>query len=259
MRVGVNKGYGIMRAFYYAMALGLCAAAPTASVGQSTSPVQPMNLAVNSSVPTVSGAQSESPVQPMNLAVDTTAPTPDSAIAPLDHVEVTVFREPDLSAADVTVDEGGHLVLPLVGGVEAAGKTTIQLSQLIAAKLKQYVRDPQVAVTLKQAASRKVTVAGSVVQPGVYPIDGRITLLQAVALARGPSQVADLDHTFIFRTRDGKRSVARFDLNAIAKGKANDPEVISGDTVSVGSSGFKTAWRDILQTVNSFSIWRMVP
>jgi polysaccharide export outer membrane protein len=114
-------------------------------------------------------------------------------------------------------------------------------------------------VTLKQPASRRVTVAGSVVQPGVYPIEGRLTLLQAVALARGPSQVASLDDTFIFRVHDGKRSVARFDLGAIAKGKAPDPEVISGDTISIGSSGFKTAWRDVLNTVQSFNIFRVFP
>jgi len=96
-------------------------------------------------------------------------------------------------------------------------------------------------------------------QPGVYPIDGRITLLQAVALARGPAKVASLDQVFIFRTRNGIRNVARFNLGEIAKGKANDPEVISGDTVSIGASGFKTAWRDVLDTFSSFSLWRVIP
>lgn len=213
------------------------ALSPTASVGQ------------------VQGA----PVRPLNTAIDTQAPRPDASITPLDHLDITVFREPDLSVADVTVDEGGHVALPLVGEFMAAGKSTEALSVAIANRLREYVKNPQVAVTVKQAASRRVTVAGSVVQPGVYPIEGRLTLLQAVSLARGPSQVADLDQTYIFRVRDGKRSVARFDLNAIAKGNANDPEVISGDTVSIGSSGLKTAWRDILQTVNSFNIFRVLP
>jgi polysaccharide export outer membrane protein len=204
-------------------------------------------------------AQPTAAVQPVNLSIDTSAPNPNASITPLDHLEVTVFREPDLSSADVMVDESGHLELPLVGSILAAGKSTDELSDEIAKRLLEYVKTPEVSVTLKQAASRRVTIAGSVVQPGVYPIEGRLTLLQAVALARGPSQVASLDDTFIFRVHDGKRSVARFDLGAIAKGKAPDPEVISGDTVSIGSSGFKTAWRDVLNTVQSFNIFRVFP
>jgi polysaccharide export outer membrane protein len=177
----------------------------------------------------------------------------------LDHLQITVFREPDLSVEDAMVDESGHLDLPLIGSIVAAGKSTDSLSSEIAGKLKEYLKAPEVAVTLKQAASRKVTVTGSVVQPGVYPIDTRLTLLQAVALARGPSQVAAMDQAFIFRTRNGQRTVARFNLDAIAKGKASDPEVISGDTIALGSSGFKTAWRDILETVRSFNIFRVMP
>ena len=204
-------------------------------------------------------AQATAPVQPMDLAVDTSAPNPNSTIAPLDHLQVKVFREPDMSVDDVIVDESGQLTVPLAGSFTAAGKSTALLSAEIAGKLSQYLREPQVAVTVKQAASRRVTVAGSVIQPGVYPIEGRLTLLQAVALARGPSKVASLDQAFIFRVRDGQRNVARFNLAAIAKGKANDPEVISGDTVSIGASGFKTAWRDVLDTVSSFSLWRVIP
>lgn len=204
-------------------------------------------------------AQSNGPTQPLDMAVDTTAPNATAAIAPLDHLQVTVFREPEMSVEDAVVDESGQLTVPLAGPVMAAGKSTSALSGEIAGKLGHYLRNAQVSVTLKQAASRRVTVAGSVIQPGVYPIEGRLTLLQAVALARGPSKVASLDQVFIFRARNGQRSVARFNLGAIAKGKANDPEVISGDTVSIGSSGFKTAWRDVLDTVSSFSLWRIVP
>lgn len=203
--------------------------------------------------------ETNAPVQPLMTAVDTESARPDASITPLDHLEVTVFREPDLSVADVMVDESGHIALPLVGGLSASGKSTDELSTEIAAKLREYVKQPEVAVTLKQAASRRVTVTGSVIQPGVYPIDGRLTLLQAVALARGPSQVAAMDDAFIFRVSNGQRQIAKFNLDAIAKGKAPDPEVISGDTVSVGSSGFKTAWRDVLDTVRSFGLFRVIP
>lgn len=221
-----------MRVTLYAVVLGLSVLSSTAAAAQ---------------------------VQPMVSPVDTSAPRPDAAITPLDHLDVTVFREPDLSAQDLTVDEGGRLSLPLVGSVMAAGKSTDVLSAEITNKLRQYIKQPQVAVTVKQAASRKVTVTGSVMQPGVYPLEGRLTLLQAVALARGPSQVASLDQAFIFRTRNGQRSAARFNLDAISRGKANDPEVISGDTVAVGSSRLKTAWRDVVASIRAFNVFNIVP
>lgn len=199
------------------------------------------------------------PQQPLDLSIDATVPRPEASITPLDRLGVTVFREPDLSVEEVAVDESGRIVLPLVGGVSAAGKSTERLSLEIGDKLRRYLKDPKVAVTVKQAASRRVTVTGSVVQPGVYPLEGRLTLLQAVALARGPSQVASLDDTLIFRMRDGQRHAARFDLGAIAKGKAEDPEVISGDTVAIGASGFKTAWRDIVLSLRSFNVFSIIP
>jgi polysaccharide biosynthesis/export protein len=199
------------------------------------------------------------PQQPLNLSVDTNAPRPEASITPLDHLTVTVFREPDLSVEDVTVDESGRVILPLVGPVAAAGKSTEVFSSEVAGKLQRYLKSPQVAVSVKQAASRRVTVTGSVMEPGVYPIEGRLTLLQAVALARGPSQVASLDQTLIFRVRNGQRTAAKFNLSAIAKGKAEDPEVISGDTVAIGSSGFKTAWRDIVLSLRSFNIFNVIP
>jgi polysaccharide export outer membrane protein len=208
---------------------------------------------------TAAFGQVAAPAQPSMAGVDTQAPRPDATIGPLDHLAVTVFREPDLTVPDVLVDETGHVQLPLVGDFKAAGKTADALSAEISSKLRSYLTQPQVAVALKQAAARQVTVAGSVVQPGVYPIEGRVTLLQAVALARGPSQVASMKQAFIFRTLNGQRTAARFDLDAIAKGKATDPEVQPGDTVTLGSSGFKTAWRDALDTLRSVAIWRVLP
>ena len=72
----------------------------------------------------------------------------------LDRLQVTVFREPDLSVEDVQVDEGGRVLLPLVGPMTAAGESTETLASEIAGKLKEYIRAPQVAVSVKQAAVR---------------------------------------------------------------------------------------------------------
>ena len=209
--------------------------------------------------PALAPAQSVGAVQPIVQAFDLTGPRADAAITPLDRLQVSVFREPELSVEDVPVDESGHIALPLVGTVMAAGKSTDVLAGEITSKLGQYLKRPEVSVLVKQAASRRVTVTGSVVQPGVYPLEGRLTLLQAVALARGPSQVASLDQALIFRLKNGQRTAARFNLDTIAKGKSPDPEVISGDTVAIGSSKMKTAWRDVVLSLRSFNIFSLIP
>lgn len=192
-------------------------------------------------------------------AVDPSTPRATAPIGPLDRLEVMVFREPELSVADTPVDESGRIMLPLAGEFSAAGKSTQSLASEITERLRQYLRNPAVAVRVKQAASKRITVAGSVMEPGVFPVEGRVTLLQAIALARGPSQVADLDTTLIFRTQDGQKTVAKFDIGAIARGKAQDPEVLPGDTIAVGNSKLKTAWRDITVTLRSFNIFALVP
>lgn len=191
--------------------------------------------------------------------LDASAPRPNASITPLDRLQVTVFREPDMSADDVLVDESGRILLPLIGGLTAAGKSTEALAAEISGKLRQYVRDPQVSVRVRESAIRRVTVTGSVVQPGVYPLEGRTTLLQAIALAQGPSQVASLKQTIVFRTINGQRTAAKFNLDAIARGQDPDPEVLPGDTIAIGSSRFKTGWRDFVTTLRSFNIFNVVP
>jgi polysaccharide export outer membrane protein len=204
-------------------------------------------------------AQGNASARAPTPAVDPYAPRATAPIGPLDRLEVIVFREPELSVADAPVDESGRIMLPLSGEFSAAGKSAQTLSTEITQRLRQYLRNPEVAVRVKQAAAKKITVAGSVNLPGVYPVEGRVTLLQAVALARGPSQVADLDTTLIFRTQNGQKSVAKFDIGKIAKGKAPDPEVLPGDTIAVGASGFKTAWRDITMGLRSFNVFSLIP
>lgn len=216
-------------------------------------------LLVCLAAPATGAAQGTTAVRTAIPAVDPAAPRSNAAISPLDRLEVTVFREPELSVADVPVDESGRILLPLVGEFSASGKSPQMLATDIEGKLRQYVRSPQVAVRIKQAASKKITVAGSVMEPGVFPIEGRVTLLQAIALARGPSQVAALDQTLIFRTVGGRKTAARFDLRAIERGRAEDPEVLPGDTVAIGNSKGKTAWRDILASLRSFNIFGLIP
>ena len=80
-------------------------------------------------------------------------------------------------------------------------------------------------------------VEGEVEQPGLYPVTGRMTLIRAVATARGLNEYANANHIVVFRQVNGKQMAALYDLRAIRQGMYEDPEVFANDVVSVGESG----------------------
>jgi polysaccharide export outer membrane protein len=174
-------------------------------------------------------------------------PQADYRINPLDVLSVNVFREPDLTMKDIQVDASGNLLFPLIGSLQAAGKTSAELSGEIAARLgERYLRNPQVTVAVSSSVSQRVVVEGNVTDPGVYEIGGNTTLLEALARAKSPTRVAALDRVVIFRVIDGQRYGAVFDVSQIRSGLAPDPQIRGGDTVVVGFSAIKGAFRDFL-------------
>ena len=157
----------------------------------------------------------------------------DYLIGPQDNLEVNVFQIEDLSKT-VRVESSGTILMPLIGQVRASGRTVKDLSDEIATKLgEKYVKDPLVTVTVVESASQKVTVDGAVTQPGIYPISGNTTLTQAVALARGTIEDANLRQVAIFRNEGDKRMAAVFDLSAIRAGRLPDPPVLANDVIVV--------------------------
>lgn len=196
------------------------------------------------------------PVDLQTTAVST-APQSEYQIGVGDKLSVRVFQVQDLSFDELTVDTSGNLQMPLIGAVRAAGLTSGELSAEIAERLSaRYLRDPQVTVTVTEAASQKITVDGAVTKPGVYEMRGTTSLLQAVAMAEGPSRVADLTKVAVFRTIDGQRSVALFDLAAIRQGRAEDPRVLGDDIIVVDTSRMSAAMREIIGALPALSIFR---
>lgn len=172
----------------------------------------------------------------------------DYLVGPLDTLQVTVFQEPDLSFEKIQVDASGNLTFPLIGTVRAQGKTSSELSREIALALGQkYLVNPQVTVLVTASISQRFTVEGQVTEPGVYDIAGTTTLLEAIARAKSPTRSAKLDQIIVFRTIDGQRMGAIFDLKAIRNGDAPDPQILGGDVIVVGFSQVKGAWQDILR------------
>jgi len=187
------------------------------------------------------------------------APTGDHGaeeyrIGALDTLSISVFQEQDLSQSAVQVDASGNILMPLIGQVKAEDKTSAQLGSEIAKSLgEKYLTNPQVSVIVSQSVSQHVTVDGSVTEPGVYAIQGRTTLLDALAMAKGTSRVAALNQVVVFRIIDGKRIGGVFDVSKINRGVALDPEIRGDDTIVVGLSNVKAAWRDILTAAPLFS------
>lgn len=179
----------------------------------------------------------------------------DYVIGPLDKLSIKVFQVPDLSQQGVPVDASGHIELPLVGSVVAAGKTTDQLSKEIAGLLEaHYLQSPQVSVFVDESASRKITIQGEVKSAGVFQMKGRITLLQALAMAGGLADNANVKRIAVIRDAGGVRRVAYCDYVAIRDARAPDPEVLGDDVIIVEGSQTKMAWSAVLKALPLFSL-----
>lgn len=180
----------------------------------------------------------------------------DYRIGAQDLLEVSVFGVDELTQ-EVRVNSNGQISLPLIGAVMAGGKTIPELEQDIATKLEAgYLQDPQVSVFVKEFTSQRVTLGGAVKKPGIYPITGKTTLLQAVAMAEGVTDLADLSAVVLFRTIDGKRMAAVYDINEITGGRMEDPQVYGDDIVVIEQSGSKTAFRRIVESIPILGVFR---
>ena len=175
-------------------------------------------------------------------------------IGPLDKLSITVFGIEELTNIEVQTDSSGHIAFPLAGVVNAVGKTPGELSSLIETKLRDsYIRNPQVTVNLIETASQIVTVDGEVTEPGIYPVVSGMTLMRAVATAKGATEYAKLGHVAIFRTVNGQRMAALYDLRAIRDGKYDDPEVYTNDVIIVGDNPARRLLKDALQVLPSIT------
>ncbi len=184
------------------------------------------------------------------------APDVEYRIGALDDLSVTVFRVPDLSG-ELHVDATGKITMPLIGELTAVGKTSGELASEIKQKLgAKYINNPEVQVAVKSATSSRITVDGSVSQPGIYPIAGPTTLIQAVAMAKGVTDDANPRRVVIFRQINGQRQAAAFDLKAIRRGEMPDTPVFGDDIVVIDGSSSKSTFRNIIQTVPLLALFR---
>lgn len=180
----------------------------------------------------------------------------DYKVAPADKLTIKVLKSDELTG-DYQVDLAGHISMPLIGEIAAAGLTTSQLDAKISELLGQkYFENPDVSVGIKESALRTVTVDGAVREGGAFPVAGPVTLMQAVALAKGTTEDANARRVAVFRTIGGQRQAAAFDLTAIRHGESPDPQVYPGDIVVVDGSAIKAGYKRFVQAIPLIGIFR---
>lgn len=178
--------------------------------------------------------------------VTSSATTASYRIGVQDVLEISVFKVPELSKT-VQVADSGTINMPLVGDVEAVGRTARDVERDLVQRLgTNYLHNPQVTVFVKEYNSQRITVEGAVKKPGVFPYRGRVSLIQAIALAEGLAETSD-SKVVVFRMVNGKRSAARFDIADIRSGKMLDPPVESGDVVVVSTSAIKETFGNFVK------------
>lgn len=177
---------------------------------------------------------------------DLTAADRPSLIGPLDTILVDVFNVPDLSR-EMQVDASGRIAMPLAGTIDARGKTSEELARAIETALRRrYVRNPEVTINIKSSVSQVVTIDGQVVEPGLYPVTNQMTLIRAIASAKGLTEFARQEDVVILRTVNGQKMAGLYNVNAIRQGAYDDPPIYANDVIVVGDSPQRRLFRDFI-------------
>lgn len=143
---------------------------------------------------------------PMDIAAATKPKAGPFILGPGDTVTITVWRDEELSGEQV-IDPTGRFHMPLVGEVQAGGKTVNELQQDIAERLQEYFVKPKVSVAIQEVGSRRVHVLGFVNTPGTQEFNRDVTLWDALAAAGGFNEDADENEVLLMRREDNRVAV----------------------------------------------------
>lgn len=192
--------------------------------------------AATSTAPQTSGAPASGTTGAGTAAATAAAPVVDAAtyvIGPEDGLQVTVWKDPTLSGT-FPVRPDGMISLTLLGDVQAAGLTPMQLTATLTDKLKKYIQDPIVSVVVVAVNSKRVFVVGEVGHVGPIAMTPGMTPLQALATAGGLTPFAHSGRIYILRGAAGKQKQIPFDYKKALKGDAKQQIALEpGDTIVV--------------------------
>src|ERR1700761_9060874 len=165
------------------------------------------------------------------------APPVDTAytVKPGDTLLVSVWKEPDLQGP-VLVRPDGAFSFPLAGQMDARNKTVTELQQELTAKLKKFISDPVVTVSIQEIKGNKVYVIGQVQKPGDFVVNPRVDVMQALSMAGGTTPFAALGDIMILRRNDsGQQQALPFKYTDVVRGRNLDQNIMlqAGDVVVV--------------------------
>ena len=151
-----------------------------------------------------------------------------------DELGIAVWHEPDLSTG-VVVRPDGMITLPLLNDLKVIGMTTKELQDALTDRFKEFVKEPQVTVIVRQIKSRKVYLLGEVARPGTYPLNNPKTVLQLLAEAGGPGPFAKMGSMYVIRQQNGTKTIVHFHYKRAMSGKSlsDDVTLQPGDMVVV--------------------------
>lgn len=204
------------------VALG-CAQAAAAQSGAAAAPPPKVSLPV-------AAAGAKSPLPPAPAALPS-----DYVIGVDDVLSIAFWRDADMSVDSVVVRPDGKISLPILNELQAAGLTPDQLRVNVADAAAKFKEDPLVNVVVKQSNSRRVFLMGEVGKAGPYPLSGRLTVMQLLALAGGLGEYAHPEDIVVIRNENGQDRRFKVNLNDIKKGKnlKQNVELKVGDVVVV--------------------------
>jgi polysaccharide export outer membrane protein len=151
-----------------------------------------------------------------------------------DVLHVNVWKEPEVSQT-VVVRTDGNISLPLINEVKVSGLTPLQIQNLVAEKLKGFLNNPQVTVTVAEIHSKRAFITGEITRPGTYALNAETTVLQLIAQAGGFTPFAKKDNIVVLRTDDGKQMRLKFKYKEVVQGRKTEQNIAlhPGDTVVV--------------------------
>ena len=176
-------------------------------------------------------------VLPAPSGSEITAANAIELVRPLDVLDISVFGVEELSREEVRVGLEGYFDYPLIGAVQANGRSLAEIGHEMEVRFADsYVRNPDIQVNFVSREGQVFTIGGEVRMPGQYPIVQPTSLLEAIALGQGRSDYAQLQEVMIFREVDGQRFIGIYDVSAIQRGNYADPQIYAHDVIVVGES-----------------------
>lgn len=148
--------------------------------------------------------------------------------------DVRVYGEETLSGSH-RVAQDGTISFPLLGRVEVAGMEPTEIADKLQKELRErkFLKDPHISIYVEQYTSKRVSVVGAVANPGSFPLETGMTVVQAISMAGGFSALADRNATMVTRKVGDKTLRYRVPVDRVTKGEAQDIEVADDDIIFV--------------------------